>query len=294
MKPTKSTVRYRRVSVQIWGDAKVMPLSDTAQLIFLFILTHPAMTSIGAMRGTIEGLAAEKRMQLKAFTKAFREVRAKALIAYDETACLIVAPNFLKHNPPQSPNVVRSWGKVVQTLPECNLLWQQLARVKECCEVLGEDFVEAFAYAFPKGIQEAFAQPSSNQEQEQEQDNLSRSPDGDPEGGGFDGPRPSGWSKRLEETFEEFWKAYPRKVAKGEARRVWARLRPSTYLENIHATLKLQCRSEQWRRDSGRFIPYPATWLNAAGWESTGIDKARLNGKDEQHTPVDLESVFDA
>jgi hypothetical protein len=25
--------------------------------------------------------------------------------------------------------------------------------------------------------------------------------------------------------------------------------------------------SEQWRRDDGRFIPHPATWLNQRRWE---------------------------
>lgn len=132
-------------------------------------------------------------------------------------------------------------------------------------------------------------------EVEVEIDNLSPPPDGGEERVVF-APRPSGWTKRLEATFEEFWKAYPRKVAKGDARRVWARLRPATYLEAIHETLKLQCRSEQWRRESGRFIPYPATWLNAAGWESTGIDKARLNGEGDakELTSADLETAFDA
>jgi len=26
-----------------------------------------------------------------------------------------------------------------------------------------------------------------------------------------------------------------------------------------------------WRKDSGQFIPHPATWLNAKGWEDSTV-----------------------
>ena len=26
-------------------------------------------------------------------------------------------------------------------------------------------------------------------------------------------------------------------------------------------------KSKDWQKDNGQFIPYPATWLNAKGWE---------------------------
>ena len=29
-------------------------------------------------------------------------------------------------------------------------------------------------------------------------------------------------------------------------------------------------RSDQWIKDGGRFIPHPASWLNAARWEDQG------------------------
>ena len=28
----------------------------------------------------------------------------------------------------------------------------------------------------------------------------------------------------------------------------------------------MQAKSEQWQADGGKFIPYPATWLNRQGW----------------------------
>ena len=68
--------------------------------------------------------------------------------------------------------------------------------------------------------------------------------------------------------FEQFWKAYPRKIAKGEARRVWFRLKPdSALLERILKAIEAQKRTEQWHKESGKFIPHPATWLNGERWE---------------------------
>ena len=52
--------------------------------------------------------------------------------------------------------------------------------------------------------------------------------------------------------FEEFWTTYPRRVAKGDARKAWVQT------ENI--------RSDQWRKNDGQFVCYPATWLRQERW----------------------------
>ena len=33
------------------------------------------------------------------------------------------------------------------------------------------------------------------------------------------------------------------------------------------AALQWQKQTESWQRDSGRYVPNPATWLNARRWE---------------------------
>jgi hypothetical protein len=66
--------------------------------------------------------------------------------------------------------------------------------------------------------------------------------------------------------FETFWKAYPRKTAKGAAWAIWTKTaRPGTgqLLEAIQA----QSTSDQWTKDGGQYIPHPATWLNQRRWE---------------------------
>ncbi len=70
------------------------------------------------------------------------------------------------------------------------------------------------------------------------------------------------------EGFEKFWRAYPKRASKGQAEKTWRRLRPNEQLiETIIQAIERAKTSEKWRKDGGQFIPYPATWLNAKGWE---------------------------
>lgn len=68
--------------------------------------------------------------------------------------------------------------------------------------------------------------------------------------------------------FDRFWAAYPRKEAKTKARKAWAKLAPDMALcRKMADALNVQKLSEQWQRDSGRYIPLPASWLNGRRWE---------------------------
>lgn len=68
--------------------------------------------------------------------------------------------------------------------------------------------------------------------------------------------------------FEKFWEAYPYKKAKEKARRAWKRINPNPELFRVMMNaLELDKRSAAWKKEGGRFIPYPATWLNGKRWE---------------------------
>lgn len=70
------------------------------------------------------------------------------------------------------------------------------------------------------------------------------------------------------EGFDEFWNAYPRRKSKGQAEKAWIALKPSHELQaTILEAIARQQRSDDWRKDGGQFIPYPATWLRAKCWE---------------------------
>jgi hypothetical protein len=71
-----------------------------------------------------------------------------------------------------------------------------------------------------------------------------------------------------EQGFDRFWQAYPRKVAKQDALRAWTRLASENGLvETILAAVARHKASPDWQRNDGRYIPYPASWLNGRRWE---------------------------
>lgn len=162
--------KYRKVETRIWNDEKFNSLSAYGKLSFLFVLTHPHMTPLGAMRGTIEGLCAELE---SVPIEAVQEVFNKPFIKYSPKDCFIWLPKFLKYNKPESPNVVRSWIGSWEDLPECQLKTELLLYLKDYVKGLGKDSPEEFKRAFAETFAETFvkniAKNMPNQEQEQEQ-----------------------------------------------------------------------------------------------------------------------------
>lgn len=67
--------------------------------------------------------------------------------------------------------------------------------------------------------------------------------------------------------FAEFWARYPKKKAKEDAQRAWLKRSPTSELLSVMlSALERQKASPDWLKDSGRYIPLPASWLNGARW----------------------------
>lgn len=137
---------YRKIDVQIWNDAKMVSLKPGAKLAFIFLITHPNMTSIGAMRATIPGLAAE----LGVTPKDFSEVFAKGLAKHDEKSLCVFLPNFMKYQAAESPNVIKNWVKQFAYIPEGLLKDEAIGSLKAYVEGMPEGFRKAFNEAMRK------------------------------------------------------------------------------------------------------------------------------------------------
>lgn len=69
--------------------------------------------------------------------------------------------------------------------------------------------------------------------------------------------------------FAAFWDAYPNRKNKQTAVKAWNRLKITPEKHRaIMAGLERAKTSVEWTKDGGEFIPHPATWLNAGGWEN--------------------------
>lgn len=140
--------RYRKIDTRIWNDQKFNTLSTDGKLLFFFLLSHPHMTAIGAMRASLLGLASELGWEEKKFRTALEQAFSHGMIRYDERSSFIWLPNFLKYNQPESPNVIKSWEKALDYLPECELKFEMIEAVKMLAEKLPPPFYAALPQVF--------------------------------------------------------------------------------------------------------------------------------------------------
>jgi hypothetical protein len=68
--------------------------------------------------------------------------------------------------------------------------------------------------------------------------------------------------------FPDFWKTYPKKRNKGDAEKSWKKQKLDSKADEIIRAVQIQKTWPDWLQDNGKFIPHPATWLNAKGWDN--------------------------
>ena len=88
-------------------------------------------------------------------------------------------------------------------------------------------------------------------------------------GGGVTGPavEPAGLpSGQSIEGFEQFWAAYPKKVARFDAERVFVEFHAKDRMPEILAALSWQVKSADWKKERGQYIPTPANYLRDGRW----------------------------
>jgi hypothetical protein len=262
-KADKKILVYRKIDPKIWNDEKFRPLSDDSKLVFLFLLTHPHMTALGAMRATLPGLAAELAWPWKRFRTAVSPLRSKAMIEVNEQACYVAIPKFLRYNEPEGPNsVTKAWPRAASLIPECPEKEMLIQGCRSYLEGRSDEFRSAMgdvmshamwgikllaisdAESDPCPIQEHEPEPEPKQQPEEEKDTP----------------------PAVSSSFKGFWNLYPmrngKRLGRAKAFRQWNRLSPNHQ--------KLVMRAVQHYAASknvadGIGIKDPHRWLGAAG-----------------------------
>ena len=101
--------------------------------------------------------------------------------------------------------------------------------------------------------------------------------DKDKEGEGVQRENEKG--NREASSFAEFWAEYPKKVSKGFAEKAWKQGSCGKLLPRILEALRVAKVGAAGTKEGGQFIPHPATWIRARGWE-------------DEHPPVTANSAF--
>jgi uncharacterized protein YdaU (DUF1376 family) len=86
-------------------------------------------------------------------------------------------------------------------------------------------------------------------------------------------------NKNIDEMFILFWKSYPKKKSKGQAEKAFLKINPDEQLLAVMiASVERAKTSEDWIKEKGKYIPHPATWLNAKGWLDEDVEAHPLDG----------------
>lgn len=150
---------------------------------------------------------------------------------YEESAQTVTLPNFLENNAPAKNNA-RSTAA------------ERQARYRDKKKVSGDVTRDA----------SVTSQSDAREEKRREEKKNC--------------PKPRGLNVAgFPPGFDEFWSAYPKRQKRKDAVQAFAKLKPDPdFLKTMLSAIATQAASEQWRKDSGKFIPLPASWLNGERW----------------------------
>jgi hypothetical protein len=263
---------YGKVRAQFWESESLRDLSVQAKFIALYLLTSPHTNAIGCFRLPVAYISHDTGIAGGALEKALAELRAANFAIPCERVPWVYIPNYLRHNPPENPNV---WRKCV----------------KELCGLPGEISAAATIAAelYDMAAEERMSRADSKTRvSDDERAKLKQFENG------FDTvsprltplPCPNLSLVRTEPTlpdksggegddlaFEEFWKAYkpPPNSKKPEGRKAWvatAKARPAQP-DLLRAVSAYNTWLAEEGRKQKREYPkqHPSTWLRGEVWQ---------------------------
>ncbi|CAI0898139.1 DnaT-like ssDNA-binding domain-containing protein [Serratia grimesii] len=158
---------YRKVKITMWNDPSfraLSPLPPSGQSLFVYLLTGPFTGIIpGLFKAGRAALSEELGWDVEAFDLALGEALSLGMVKADTQARVFWLPNAAKHNPPTSVNVIKSWVRAFELLPECDLKYEALESLRTASHgvsgSMGLAFDKAFALANPLAKDKANSLP---------------------------------------------------------------------------------------------------------------------------------------
>lgn len=172
-----SVPRYRRVSTRMHNDDRYQRLSrpkPNGQSLWAYLIYGPRTVIMpGLLPVALETIAVDLRWSIAATRRVWEEIACQGMAKADWRAPLIWLPNALKHNPPQSTNVVRAWRRSYNDdLPPCDLKHEAGRHAEAFLQAFDETKDQAFVKAFIEGSTKELAGALANQKQKQYQDQV--------------------------------------------------------------------------------------------------------------------------
>lgn len=252
---------YGQVQSAFWQAADVQGMTDTGKLLALYLLTGPHANGVGCYRLPDGYVTADLEWSAERLDKGFQELSRNGFAHRFEG--VVFTPNFLRWNAIANGNVAKARFKEWESLPKSELKAHAARAMLKFCPHWSDEArnsLETVSETVTETIQAGYANQNPtlpDPTQTQPRPTLPQNP-----------PKPPKAEKPAAGFEDQFWPAYPRKVGKADAAKAFAKLRPDADLLGVMLrSLATQMASEDWRREGGRFVPHPATWLNGKRWQ---------------------------
>ena len=239
---------YRTICCELWTDDKVQALPPLSKLLFLYLITNPHSHMSGIYY--LPHVLMEHEVGLgRGFDGAWMGLLNSKLVEEYRPLSQVWVVNMLPYQAKGNKSE-KGVASHLSTLHSSPLLERFLVKYPHITQWLSSDFIRCPIDTpsnphtkVPSSVSVPDSFLSSLQSESEE-------------------------GKECEKgEFEQFWQAYPRKVGgKKNALRAWEKAQDRPSIEAIVSVLERAKQTEQWKKDGGQFIPYPATWLNRGMW----------------------------
>ena len=232
---------YRKIFPSFWTDSKVdEDFTPEDKFIYLYLLTNPHTNICGCYEIGFKQMSRDTGYNEETIKHLINRMEAiHKVIRYDRSTKEVLILNWGKYNWSSSEDLKTGVRKVAAFIKSDSF----------------RDYVLAILDGESIDPPETLPTPSSDPRGTSVSVSVSVT----------DSVNKNNINNYYTEAFEEFWSAYPKKVGKKEACKAFKKVKEP--LAVLLDAIKEQKLSEQWSKDSGRFIPNPATWLNQGRWE---------------------------
>ena len=246
---------YAKVAPQFWtGETgkKLKKAGPEAVIVGMYLMTSPHANMIGVYHCPITYIAYDTGLTLEGASKGLASSIEAGFCRYDTPSEYVFVCEFAAYQIGEQldPKDNRVRGII-----------NELAKVpkNECWR----GFRAKYAVPFHLPIEakntnpfEAPSKPLRSQKQEQKQEQNNTAPDG----------------------FDSFWQTYPKKVAKPAALKAFKAQHINGQLPIILIDIETRAHGDDWRKEGGKFVPNPATYLNQRRWEDEAPQPSQIPG----------------
>src|SRR4030043_61406 len=225
-----------------WNSPEFRKFSPEGKLLLIYLFTNDAKSITGIYKIDFDKMSFDTGIKVQKIAKIIEELKNEVMYDYDKGIVWIIA-----HTRKQFCRTPKISDRIIKGI-ENNLT-----------ALRGHLFVGLFLKEY------AYLSLFSGAPYPYPLHTLSKGltyPSG--EGGG----EGKGIKNLSGSAFLKFWDAYPKKKSKGQAEKAFFKINPDEQLLAIMiAKIEWAKKLEDWVKEKGKYIPHPATWLNARGWE---------------------------